>query len=91
MERPALLDKKQQDRALRNLMPIVEWLTNADSAMANGMLNGAQGHMHAAVTALRRVPPNRPAIKAYMRWLEQNTELGIEPSAAFALGLKLAR
>lgn len=74
MSGKALLDSKQRDQALRDLMPIVEWLTNADLAFNEGLQTTGRSHMDEALKALRNVPPNSPAIKAYMRWLQQNTD-----------------
>ena len=70
-----LLDKSQRDQELRDLMPIVEWLTNADIARSEGM--GASTIMiqlFRAYDAFRAIPYNSPAVKAYMRWLQQNTD-----------------
>lgn len=68
-----LLDDRQTDQALRDLMPVVEWLTNADAARADGPPNVMLASLGKAFTAFRDIHPNSPAIKAYIRWLEQNT------------------
>jgi hypothetical protein len=67
-----LLDDGQCDQALRDLMPIVEWLKKADRAMAEGALKTRQGDLESALAALQAIPAKSPAIKAYARWLEQN-------------------
>lgn len=84
--RPPLLDKSQRDRALRDLMPVIEWLTAADTAFIEGAPNLGDANLHAALAALRAVPQNSPAIKAYLRWLAQNTELGLEPGVSVGPG-----
>ena len=71
--RTPLLDVKQRDQALRDLMPVVEWLTNADLAFGEGMQATGLKHLAAAMNAFREMPHNSPAVKAYIRWLEENT------------------
>ena len=69
---PELLDRSQADRALRDLMPVVEWLTNYDAAHHDGATTLALRHLAEAVKAFRAIRPNSPAIKAYIRWLEED-------------------
>ena len=69
-----LLDAKQRDQALRDLMPVVEWLTNADTAFNEGASGTGIRSMSEALKAFRAVPRNSPAIKAYLRWLEENSQ-----------------
>jgi hypothetical protein len=79
--RQPLLFTRDRDRALRDLMPIVECLTAADSALNDGETIQAGQLLHCALVALRHMPADSPSVKAYTRWLEQNTELGFEPGA----------
>lgn len=72
--KPPLLDRSQTDQALRDLMPIVEWLTNANIAQDDGMSEKTfVQQLCRAYAAFVAIPDNSPAIKAYIRWLEQNT------------------
>lgn len=67
-----LIDIRQRDQALRDLMPVVEWLTNADAALADGAQAIGTGHLASALRAFRHIPQNSPAVKAYLRWLEED-------------------
>jgi hypothetical protein len=73
--RPPLLAVDDCDEALRDLMPLVEQLTNADLAFGEGLGDLGEKFLHEALKALRRVPPNSSAIKAYLCWLEQNQRM----------------
>jgi hypothetical protein len=70
-----LLDHRQTERALRDLMPMVEWITNAQAAIADGAFDTARQSLRKALHALGRVGRRSPAIKAYLRWLEENTRM----------------
>lgn len=72
--RQSLIDKSRQDQALRDLMPVVEWLTNADAAFYNGAIQTFSDSLALAVKAFRDIPSDSPAIDAYIRWLVQKTE-----------------
>jgi hypothetical protein len=74
-KRHELLDHSQYDRALRDLMPIIEWLTNADLRRDDGC-NDATFHIYLehVYKEFVLIPDDSPAIKAYMRWLQQNTD-----------------
>lgn len=72
-DRRPLIDASQQDQALRDLMPIMEWVTCADAALFEDAGETALQSLGEAIKALRKMPPNSPAIDAYGRWLEENT------------------
>jgi hypothetical protein len=77
LRQPPLLDKSQTDQALRDLMPLIEHLTNFDTANREGAKETAANSLTAAVLAFRSIPEGSPAVTAYIRWLEQNTEAEI--------------
>lgn len=74
-----LLDKSQQDQAIRDLMPIIHWLTNADAALADGALGTARWSLAHALRQLRKMEARSPAVKAYDRWLQENAEAVYPP------------
>lgn len=74
MANKELLDRSQADQALRDLMPVIEWLTNADAAEQDGAMGLHQRFLGKAYQAFCRISPISPSIKAYMRWLEENTK-----------------
>lgn len=76
---PELLDRKQADTALRDLMPIVDILVSADALACSGGVFyphkvSVTAELVRALEWFRRTRSNSPAVKAYMRWLEQNTK-----------------
>lgn len=82
-ERPPakrLVTDEQAHRALEDLMPVIEELTNLDTLMSEGLLiDPAHAEIVYRVFAnitqeFRRIDANSPAIDAYTRWLERNTE-----------------
>jgi hypothetical protein len=74
MMKQPLLDKSQTDQALRDLMPTIEWLTQADLVREDGFSDKTfVKYLKHAYEAFCDIPGTSPAIKAYIRWLEQNT------------------
>jgi len=74
-----LLDKSQQDQALRDLMPVLHWITNADAAMADGAFDTARWSIAHAIHQLRKMEASSPAVKAYDRWLHENIDMVVPP------------
>lgn len=82
-ERPParhLVTDAQAHRALEDLMPLIEEATNADMILQEvkeGWVDEStlEGRLlRAVMTAIRDMDANSPAIDAYLRWLERNTE-----------------
>lgn len=73
MANKELLDRSQADQALRDLMPVVEWLTAANQWKVEGSNRLFEKQLHKAYAAFCLIPERSPAIKAYIRWLEYNT------------------
>lgn len=77
-----LVTDEQAHRALEDLMPVIEELTNLDTLMAEGLLfDPTHADTVYRVFAnvfqeFRRIKADSPAIDAYMRWLERNTNEG---------------
>lgn len=67
MKKQPLLDPKQADQALRDLMPVVDWLTNFDTAMREGATKTGHWSLAKAFETFLSVPENSPAIDAYIR------------------------
>src|SRR5689334_1369676 len=59
-----LIHPQAADRALRDLMPIVEWLTNADAAWAEGESFAAIRSLLDGFQAFRALPARSPAFAA---------------------------
>jgi len=70
-----LLDKSQQDTALRDLMPILHWLTNADAAFSEEAFGTARWSLVQALFLLRKMGARSPSVKAYGRWLEEDIDM----------------
>jgi hypothetical protein len=82
-ERPAvrpLVTDGQAQRALEDLMPLIEEATNADTLLQEvkeGWVDEStlEGRLlRRVMTAIRDMDAGSPAIDAYLRWLERNTE-----------------
>jgi hypothetical protein len=69
-----LIHPNAADQALRDLMPVVEALTNYGLAKHDGAYEIAARSLEAAVELFNRVPARSPSITAYMNWLVQNTK-----------------
>jgi len=69
-----LLDKSQYDQALRDLIPILHWLTNADAAFSEEAFGTARWSLVQALFLLRRMGERSPSVKAYERWLKEDIE-----------------
>lgn len=76
---PLVIDS-QAHRALEDLMPLIEEATNADTILQevkDGWVDETtlEGRLlRRVMTAIRDMDANSPAIDAYLRWLERNTE-----------------
>ena len=55
-----LLDKSQYDQALRDLIPILHWLTNADAAFSEEAFGTARWSLVQALFLLRRMGERSP-------------------------------
>lgn len=69
-----LLDVSQQDRALRDLMPILDWLASANNAGFSGATITGAKCIEEAYQAFLKIPEGSPAIKAYARWLDERID-----------------
>lgn len=73
-----LLAPRLADRALRDLMPVVEALARHVAAHDRIASDDAVGHLVAAINAFRAVPARSPAIRAHANWLAENDRRGTE-------------
>jgi hypothetical protein len=68
-----LIHPSKADEALRDLMPVVECLTNYSAAMADGARAIAIASVVEALKRFEAIPARSPALPAYINWLAQNT------------------
>jgi hypothetical protein len=71
MPNPELLDGSEQDKALRDLMPVVDCLTNADIARNERSYLDTIEWTLKALRMFRKIPLKSPTIKAHTRWLAE--------------------
>ena len=75
-----LITNPQAHRALEDLMPVIEALTDADLLLqetqdGHVFIDTREGrYLREILTRFRNIGPDSPSIDAYMRWLERNTE-----------------
>jgi hypothetical protein len=75
-----LVTDEQAHAALEDLMPIIEELTKLNTLMAEGLLidpahaENVYRVFAYVFQAFREIPENSPAIDAYIRWLQRNTD-----------------
>lgn len=76
--KPLLSDQRQADRALRDLMPVIECLTNA--TLSNR--DPSKEEIDLIIKSFKKISPYSPAIKAFMNWLDSNTKNSFPPEPA---------
>lgn len=79
---PLLKQLWQADRALRDAMPVFEWLNQAMTSFSDGAYSLASERLSRALGAFQSVPSGSPLIHAYLRWLEENARVAKGTSEA---------